>query len=288
MSRNLFLTLMLLPSLAPAASKEMIALQLAVDQIQKQLTMVQQSVDSKTGAIQVVSQQALDAATRANASVADLQRGTLAGSAELAKQFAQQAAATSARIDAVGQDVQGLQTSVGDLSGRVNKMQQQLADILQAIKSMQAPAAPPITDGGSPPAGGGAPPVSAEQLWQNAQRDMDGGHADLALQEFTDYLKFYRTTPQAPEAQYNIGQIHYFQTKLDLAIQDFDQVIEAFPINTKSADAHYMKGRALFQMGARADSAKEFRIVIEQFPRSPVAANCKEMLKLATPAPRTR
>ncbi len=38
---------------------------------------------------------------------------------------------------------------------------------------------------------------------------MDGGNSDLALTEFQDYLNYYRSTDLAPNAQFNIGQIHY-------------------------------------------------------------------------------
>lgn len=94
-------------------------------------------------------------------------------------------------------------------------MQSQLTDLNNAVKVMQLPAAPPPAQPGSPqvaPPGGAEPvaampPISATDLFANAQRDRSGGHYDLALQEYADYLKYYGNTSQAPSAQFYIGLI---------------------------------------------------------------------------------
>jgi TolA-binding protein len=170
------------------------------------------------------------------------------------------------------------------------RIQQQLTDLLNAVKTMQAPAAPPPTPDANgitaPPNGATAaagPPASAAQLWANAKRDMDGANTDLALVEFADYVKWYRDSDLAPSAQFNIGNIHFFQKKYDLAVQDFDQVLEAFPIGPKTPEAHYMKGRALVELGQRTQAIQEFRVCSAQFATSAVAPKCKLSLS-AMPA----
>ena len=45
-----------------------------------------------------------------------------------------------------------------------------------------------------------APPIPANDLYDNAMRDKGSGKLDLALQEFTDYLKWYGNTELAPNA----------------------------------------------------------------------------------------
>jgi TolA-binding protein len=281
-----------------AASKEMIELQRDVAQMQESLRLLQQSFDTKIAEIQVLARQASEGAIRNQQAMNELDRGIRAGSADLGKQVAQPIAAMNSRIDGLSNDMQAMQNSLADQNSRMAKIQQQLTDLLNAVKTMQAPAPPPPTltpDGAGPTSGatngGGAgsparPPTSATQLWANAKRDMDGANADLALVEFADYVKWYRDDDLAPSAQYNIGQIHYFQKKYDLAVADFDQLLEAFPINPKTPDAHYMKGRALMELGQRAEAVKEFRVCSSQFPTSSVAAKCKTSLS-AIPAPGT-
>ena len=270
-----------------AASKEMIELQRDVAQLQEQTRLLQQSIDTKMAQIQVLAQQSLDSSNRANASVSDLARSIQTSGADLGKQVLQPMANMSTRIDGMAQDLQALQAGVADQNSRMAKIQQQLTDLKNAMATMPAPSSsvPPPTGAGGPPTASmgtdpSVPPIPATQLWANAKHDMDGGNLDLALNEFMDYLKYYRSSDLAPNAQYNVGQMHYDQHKLDLAVKDFDQVLEAFPTNPKTPDAHYMKGRALIQLGQRNEAAREFAAVITQFPSSPVAANSRAALKM--------
>jgi TolA-binding protein len=287
--------LLLLPGLAPAANKEIVELQRDVAQLQDQMRLMQQSFDTRIGALQLLSQQALEAANKSNAALVELTRTIQSDSASVGRQVAQPVAALGARVDTLSQDMSGLQSTVANQTETLGRIQQQLVDLKNLLSTMQAPAAPPpagsvstslpsATPGSSP---GTPPPISSAQLYQNAKRDMDGGNAELALNEFQDYLNFYRSTDLAPNAQFNIGQIHYSQKKLDIAVKDFDQVLEAFPVNLKTPDAHYMKGRALIQLGQRNEAAKEFKAVLAQFPNSPIAPNCRESLKMLglSPAP---
>jgi len=272
---------------APArpANKEMIELQRDVAQLQEQTRLLQQSIDTKMAQLQVLAQQSLDASNRANTSVADLARSVQASGADIGKQVLQPMAAMSSRIDGMAQDLQSLQAGVADQSARMAKIQQQLVDLKNAMSTMPAPGAGGAPTSAAPPSAvpsatdPSAPPISSSELWLNAKRDMDSGNSDLALNEFQDYLKFYRTTDLAPNAQFNIGQIHYSQHKLDVAVKDFDQVLEAFPTNPKTPDAHYMKGRALIQLGQRNEAAREFTAVVTQFPSSAAAATSKAALK---------
>jgi TolA-binding protein len=283
--RILLPAFMLFPLLAQAASKEMIELQRDVAQLQEQLRLIQQSLDTKLAEIQVLSRQASEGTNRNQITMADLQKGIQAGTADLGRQVAQPIAAMNSRIDSLSGDMQAIQNSVADQNSKLAKLQQQLVDLLTAVKTMQAPPPPPpTTDGTAAAAAPAGPPASASVLWANAKRDMDGGNADLALQEFADYVKWYRDNDLAPNAQYNIGNIHFFQKKYEEAVQDFDQVLEVFPVNPKTPDAHYMKGRSLMELGQRAEAIKEFRVCTTQFATSLVAPKCKQSLA-AIPSP---
>ena len=62
------------------------------------------------------------------------------------------------------------------------------------------------------------PTVSATDLYNNATRDRSSGKLDLALNEFSDYLKWYGNTDLAANAQYYIASIHYSQADYDDAL----------------------------------------------------------------------
>ena len=65
---------------------------------------------------------------------------------------------------------------------------------------------------------------------------------DLAMQEFSDYLKYFPKTDFAPNAQYYIADIYYRKGDYENALPAFDAVLEQYTDSSKTPDAHFMKG----------------------------------------------
>jgi TolA-binding protein len=285
--RTLLPALLICPALTFAASKEMVELSRDVALLQEQVRTLQRAQDEKLAAIQVLVQQALDAANKANTSVALLQNNLQQNTKEQQSKVVTTVTDLSSKMDSVTTDVSALRESVADISSQMGKLQQQMVDVGNAVRTMQAPAAtPPPSAGGSmaPPSGSGngsagPPPVPAETLYQNANRDRNGGNSDLALQEFSDYLKYYGNTNLAPNAQFYIAEIQLKQDKLDEALQGFDMVLEKYPDNNKTADALYMKGATLVKMGKRTQGKQEFCELAKRFPSSDLASKAKTQVK---------
>lgn len=284
--RRLIPVILAFPSFLPAASREIVELQRDVAQIQEQLRALQSSQNEKLSNIQILVQQAVDNANRANTSVAVLQSNLQQSIKEQQSKVVAPVVDVGAKIDQMTNDFQALRESVADMASQIGKLQQQMIDISNAVRSMQAPAAPPPGSSGpgaslGPPqaATGGAPPVPAETLYQNAMRDRSGGKDDLALQEFSDYLRYYGNTDLAPNAQFYIGEIHLRQGSLDDALREFDLVLEKYPDNSKTADALYMKGRTLVQMGKRTQGKQEYCELVKRFPRSDLASKARSQVK---------
>jgi len=142
-----------------------------------------------------------------------------------------------------------------------------VTDLGNSVKVMQAPRRP----AGSNHSGWGTCRFgnayhTATDLYSNARRDMSGGKLDLALEEFSDYLKWYGNTDLAPNAQYYMAYIHSSQGDYDNAVKEFDMVLEKYPDNNKTPDSLYNKGLALTKMGRRTDGAQEYRELIQRFP----------------------
>ncbi len=268
---------------ASAQKKEIVELQRDVALLQDQVRTLQRSFDEKLSALTVLAQQTLDTANKANTSVAVLQNGVSATLREQEKAVMVPVAGVGVRVEQMTTEFTALKESIADLTSRTGKIQQQILDLSNAVKTMQA--LPPPPTGGSGPSAAlpgptGAPAISAEALYQNALRDKTGGKLDLALQEFTEYLKLYSNTDVAPNAQFYVGEIHYNQNQLDAALKEFDLVLEKFPQNNKTADAIYMKGQTLVKMGKKTQGAQEFRELIRRFPNSDLAAKARSQLKL--------
>ena len=283
--RTLLPALLICPSLTFAASKEIVELSRDVAILQEQMRALQRSQDEKLSAIQVLVQQALDAANKANTSVALLQSSLQQTSKDQQTKVVTTVTDMGAKVDTLTTDFSALRESVADISSQVGKLQQQMVDIGNAVRSIQAPAAAPppagtIGNGPGPGAAAGSlPPVSSETLYQNANRDRSGGKDDLALQEYNDYLKYYGNTDLAPNAQYYIAEIHFRQNKLDEALQEFDMVLEKYPDNNKTPDALYIKGATLVKTGKRTQGKQEFCELAKRFPSSDLASKAKSQVK---------
>jgi TolA-binding protein len=281
--------------LALAANKEMQELQRDVALLQEQVKQLQQSQDKQLTALTVLVQQALDASNKANTSVAVIQNGVQQSLRDQEGKVLAPVAGLSARMDGMTENFRTLQQAVSELTNLVQKLQTQMSDLNNAMKVLQAPPPPPpgsTTTSTAPQGPGGAPDVpsiSATDLYANAQRDRSGGKLDLALQEYTDYLRWYGSTDFAPNAQFYIGTIHYGQQNYDQAVRDFDMVQEKYPDNNnKMPDAFYYKGLALMKLNQRNAASIEFRELITRFPTNslaPQACNQLKDLGLRCPAP---
>jgi tol-pal system protein YbgF len=270
---------LLAPGLTFAASREEQEMQRDIAQLQDQVRMLQSSFDQKMATIQTLVQQALDAASKADTNVSVLSAGvgqTL--SRELADRLTP-VAGLAAKVDNVANDTSVVRNSVADLTAQINKIQQQLTDINNAIKVIQAPPAAPPPSAASPIGAAGVPPVSAQVLWANATGDYNGGNFDMALSDFTDFLRFYPNDPNAATAQFYIGQIHYSQHNYDQAVTDFDAVLDHYPADLRVPDAWLMKGKALRSGGHSEEARAAFQALVKKYPTSDQAGAAKDQLR---------
>jgi TolA-binding protein len=274
--------LLFLPGSVFGASKEMQEMQRDIAQLQDQVRTLQSGFDQRMASLTTLVQQALDAANKANTSVNVLNSGVNQTLERELRQSLTPVAGLAVKVDNTNNDVSEVRNSVADLNSQVNKILQVLNDVNAQLKVLQTPAAPPPGGlvPGSPSGTPNAPPPPAATLFDNAVRDQNGGKSDLALSEYSDFLKFYPNDPNAASAQFYVGEIHYAQNKLDLAVQDFDAVIERYSDNTKlTPDAYFMKGMSLKQSAHRDSAATTFRTLIAKFPRSEKAEQAKEQLR---------
>jgi tol-pal system protein YbgF len=288
-------------ALAPfafGASKEMQELQRDVALLQDQVRTMQRTEDEKFAAMQALVQQTLESVNRTNTAVAVMEN-KINDALKAQQQLAGGAVANvGQKLDQMAEDFRAVRESVLDMNTRMGKLDAKMADLQNLINTVRTPpqAAPPNGDMGSsvnsqaptgPPAG-----MQAGATYTNAYRDYKAGKYDLALQEFSDYLKYFQKTDFAPNAQFYVGDIYYRKGDYENAVPAFDALLEQYSENSKTSDAHYMKGLSLRKMEKRDAAAKEFREVIAKYPDSEIAANAKEQLKLmglsAGAAKRTR
>ena len=278
------------PAPAGAVAREIIELQSGVTQLLQGQQNMQTEITQNAAVQRTLVEQSLDSVNKLSASMSAVQKTT--------QDFS---AASGARLDTMGTQVQGLSDNVADLQARLGKLDQKLTDIQNTLQNVDsklaAPAPAPAPAGGAapPPAGmnapGGAtptiaggpapsaaPPASADVLYSNALRDINGKHYDLATQEFQDYLKFYGDTDLASNAQFYLGEVAYNQGEFLHALDAYNKVVEDYPKSFKTASARMRKGFCLAELGQKAAAIRELRAVVRLYPGTDEAKRAKAKL----------
>lgn len=284
------LAIALAPRRSMAASKEIQELQRDVALLQESIKQLQQSQDKQLVALTVLVQQAVDAANRASTTVAVIQSNAQDNLKKQQTDVVAPVVGLTSRMNGLSDDMRTLSQAVSDLASQISKIQSQLTDVSQAVKAMSQPPVqpPPQSIGGAPQGSGGPamPPMSSQDLYQQALGDRNGGKLDLALQEFSDFLKYYGNTDLAPNAQFYIANIHYSQGAYDQAASEFDMVLEKYPENNKTRDAMLYKGMSLLRAGKRTQASEEFKDIITHYPRTDQATQaCTQLTGLGIHCP---
>ena len=274
-------TVVLLLSVGPvvtqAASKEQMEMQRDIAQMQDQLRTLQSTLDQRLAALQTLVQEALDAASKANTSVSVLNAGVTSTMERELKGALTPVAGLAAKVDNTNNDVAEVRNQVQDLNNSMNKVLQILTDINNNIKVMQSPPPPAPTSTGAP--GAGSPPPAADALFSNGIRDESSGKYDLAIQDYSDFIRYYPDNPNAERAMYNIAQVHYTQQKFEQAAADCDAVIAKYPDDSiVTPQAYFMKGMALRGVN-KTEAIGAWRTLIRKYPNSEESAKAKEQLR---------
>ncbi len=282
------------PAPVGAVAREMVELQQSVNQLiqgQKdmQTTLAQNAAVDKT-----LMEQSMDTVNKLTGTMMALQ-----------KTVQDMQANSGARLDTMSTQIQGISDNLQETLARMGKLNQQLTDTQNAIQGIDAKlasSAPPPTasapGAGAPPVGAppnGLPPIpgapagaasmppsaapSADLLYSNGLRDMNGKKYDLASQEFGDYLKFYANTDLASNAQFYLGQISYLQQQYDQAIDALSKVIDNYPKSFKLAPAHLLRALSLIALGEKSSGVSELRMVVKTYPGTDEERRAKTKLQ---------
>jgi len=258
-----FSTLCLAASPALGVSKEIIQLQTQVQQLQEQMTAMQRSFDERMGVMKNLVEQDTNAVNKVSSALTALQNS-----------LQQQQGDSSTKVDQVSGQLQSLNDTLDELKARLAKVSKQLEDMQS---SQQSVAASDAAKQAQQQAMAAAPPPDV--LYNNALRDYNGDKNDLAIQEFSDYVKFYPNTDLAGNCYFYLGEIQFRQGNYQQAARSYDQVLQNFPSGNKTASAQLKKGFALIELGKQDDGVAELRHVIQRYPKSNEALQARERLK---------
>jgi TolA-binding protein len=242
-----------LSSLAFAANRDVIELQVRVRGMSDQAIIMQQSMDEGFGAMnQSLKQTAAE----------------LAANGEKLTRFEQalRAKSKAARASSLIPQMSALRQSASRLGVRL----QQIEDQVQTLSAEIGHPAQPVVAAGET-----LPP---DVLLRNGMQDYDAGRYKMASQEFAEYLKAYSSKGQAAEAQFYLADCEYWAGDYQRALTDFDKLEQQHP-DTKPVTVALKRGLCLIQLG-RAEAARdELGRLVERYPNSSEAMEARSELE---------
>ena len=192
-------------------SKETLQMMQQLDALQQAVQNLQKTVDTQTAVLKTLVEQANDNVNTMKATVTELH-----GSMQ------QNLASSNARFDAMTSQMQALSESLEEAKARLSKLSEQMAQtqniLHDAPGAIQSHARERLRELPEPPTPGAPPVPDADSLYSQGLSYYNGGQWDLSIQAFQDYLKYYKDTDRASNAQFYIGECYYSQGDYNHAI----------------------------------------------------------------------
>jgi TolA-binding protein len=282
LQRTLPILILASPLLLRAANRDIIEVQRDIALLQQQVSDLQKSVDRDSATLKVLTEQALGGAFALSAKFAVLQNSLTDKLNQEQTVLAAPVAGLSTRTERIASEVQGVNTSIADVGERLGKLQQQVIDLSNAVRTIQSPPPPPPSAAQLPNG------VTAEGLYQDAVADKLKGNFDLAVQEFGDYVKYFGSSDMAGNAEFHLGEIYYDRGDPASALNHFNAILDRCQQSDRLTDASYMKALCLLKLGQHGEGLAQLRGVAQRFPNTEVAREAQARLKTLQPAKRTR
>jgi tol-pal system protein YbgF len=257
-------------------NKDELQIEQSLDALQQAVQTLQRTVDTQSAVLKTLTEQTNDNVSSMKALVTNLQ-----------STLQQNLASSGAKFDSMTSQMQALSESLEEAKARLSKLSEQMVqtqNILQTLPAQSpAPGAPP-----GPPGASNAPGVpDANSLYTQGLSYYSGGQYDLAMQSFQDYLKYYKDTDRASNAQFYIGECYFSKGDYSHAIEAYDLCNENYPTGNKAAASQLKKGLALLKLEQKSAGVRELRSLIQRFPDSSEAELARQQLKklgIAVPA----
>ena len=252
-----------------AVSREELQMMQQLDTLQQAVQNLQKTVNTQTAVLRTLVEQANDNVNSMKATVTDLHNT-----------IQQNVAASGAHFDSMTTQMQALSESLEEAKSRLSKLSEQMAQVQTILTTLPASNPAPAGPPGTPPAAPGPAPVpDADSLYNQGLSYYNGGQYDLSIQAFNDYLKYYKDTDRASNAQFYIGECYYSQQDYKHAIEAYDLCGEKYPTGNKAAAAQLKKGFALLELDEKTAGIRELRSLVQRFPDSHEADLARQRLK---------
>jgi TolA-binding protein len=244
---------------------------------------LQAAQDQKMSALESLIRQALEQSNSVSIAAGTLQRTLTDRLNEQQAKVEAPIAILGTKIDQSADEMRAVRENLADFMRRLATLDNKLADISSAVRTLNTPAVAPPPAANAAPASPAPPPgVTAESLWKKAVRDYTGAKDKQALAEFADFLKYFPDDANAAEGQYYMGLIYDHGEQYDDAAQVFQAVVDRYPDSPKAADAMYMKGVEYQKVGSDKEAIAAYRAFVKQYPKHANVPKAQARLRALT------
>ncbi|HXU88079.1 MAG TPA: tetratricopeptide repeat protein [Methylomirabilota bacterium] len=235
--------------------------------------------------------------------------------AQFEKRQREKASEDQRRLEALGERLEGLSSSVTALAGRLDDINTRTEALGRQLRgAATAPSPPPPTATARPAAPAPLPPpveptpssrpstnaLQPQDIYQAAYIDFSKGSYPLAIAGFREFLRRYPDHPLAGAAQYWIGEAHFSVARsytnagqadkateaLEQAVQEFRKVQANYARSDKAATALYKEALALLDLKQPAVAQARLQYLVDNFPQAEEAPLARERLAALKPAER--
>ncbi len=280
------LVLALSPALLMGQKRDdILSIQRDVAQLQDQVKQLQAGQDQKMSALEGLIRQALEQSNSVSVAAGTLQRTLTERLNDQQAKVEAPIAILGTKVDQSADEMRAVRENLADLTRRLTALDNKLADISSAVRTLNTPAVTPPPAASATPSAPAAPAgVTADTLWKKAVRDYTGAKDKQALGEFADFLKYFPNDVNAPEGQYYMGLIYDHGEQYDDAAQVFQAVVERYPESPKAADALYMKGVEYQKAAKDKEAIAAYRAFVKQYPKHANVPKAQARLRILTAA----
>jgi tol-pal system protein YbgF len=200
-------------------------------------------------------------------------------------------------IDQITGTLSTMREKLDDNTTRVSQLTQEfsqvreglrlLTDQINALVSILQPAVNPDDPDALSTAPGATPgllgavtmPESPAMYLTEAMNHYFASRWDLAIEAFEEIVEKFPGTPQAANAQLQLGQSYYQQGKYREAIPHYQRLITTYTQSEHLPEAYLMQGLCYEGLDQRTNARKMFQQVIDLYPESQQAIQAEQRLK---------
>ncbi len=195
----------------------------------------------------------------------------------------------SVRVSQLSQEFTAIREGVRRLTEQINT----LVGLLQPPVAAAAAGAPA---GSRPPAAGNTPappdatdapaalspvilPPSAPRIYSQAMGDFMNERWENAIEGFREVIKTYPTSPDAANAQFQIGESFYQNKDCRNAIPEYQRFVDTYKDSDRRHEGLFMLGVCYSDLNQRTNAQRAFERVIKEHPTSASAMMATQRLQ---------